>query len=101
SGAEVDLLPDGSRDVTALVAVDSVADKVGGAITTQREALRRLGVSGARPNLRQATDDPAGYARALSTATEAAELCAAGGLGDLWWIVVAIGDIPTNPLAPA
>ncbi|MGN6577577.1 MAG: SAM-dependent methyltransferase, partial [Nocardioides sp.] len=73
-GAEVDLLPDGSRDVTAHIAVDAVAARVEGAVLTQREALRRLGVSGARPDLDSASTDPAGYVAALSAATEAAEL---------------------------
>ena len=65
-GREVDLLPDGSRDVTAHVAVDSVADRVGGVVLRQREALHRLGVSGARPDLELATSDPAGYVAALA-----------------------------------
>jgi SAM-dependent MidA family methyltransferase len=96
-GAEVDLLPDGSRDVTAHVAVDSVVDRVGGVVVRQREALRRLGVSGARPDLGLATSDPAGYVAALSSATEAAELTAEGGLGDFLWVVTTVGDV-THPL---
>ena len=48
----------------------------------QRDALRELGVDGARPDLELATSDPAGYVRALAAATEAAELTAEGGLGD-------------------
>jgi hypothetical protein len=96
-GAEVDLLPDGSRDVTAHVAVDSVADRVGGVVLRQRDALHRLGVSGARPDLGLATSDPAGYVAALSSATEAAELTAEGGLGDFHWVVTTVGDVP-HPL---
>lgn len=87
AGQEVDVLPDGSRDVTAHVAVDSVADRVGGELLRQRDVLRALGVSGERPDLARATSDPAGYVRALVTATEAAELTAPGGLGDFWWVV--------------
>jgi SAM-dependent MidA family methyltransferase len=86
-GQEVHVLPDGSRDVTAHVAVDAVAERVGGEVRRQRDVLRGLGVSGARPHLSQANDDPAGYLRALATATEASELTAPGGLGDFWWIV--------------
>ena len=86
-GAEVDLLPDGSRDVTAHVAVDAVADRVGGVVRRQREVLHELGVSGERPDLALATSDPAGYVRALAGATEAAELTAVGGLGDFFWVV--------------
>jgi SAM-dependent MidA family methyltransferase len=87
AGQEVDVLPDGSRDVTAHVAVDAVADRVGGEVRRQRDVLRDLGVSGARPDLALATSDPAGYVRALASATEATELTAPGGLGDFWWVV--------------
>ena len=93
-GAEVDVLPDGSRDVTAPVAVDSVADRVGGSLVSQRDALARLGVSGARPDLALAASDPSGYVRELSRSTEAVELTAPGGLGDFWWVVTAVGDVP-------
>jgi SAM-dependent MidA family methyltransferase len=85
-GHEVDVLPDGSRDVTAHLAVDAVAERVGGVVRRQRDVLRELGVSGSRPDLTLATTDPAGYVAALSEATEAAELTAAGGLGDFWWV---------------
>ncbi|OIV37329.1 hypothetical protein BIV57_11830, partial [Mangrovactinospora gilvigrisea] len=50
-------VPDGSCDVTAHVAVDAL----GGSRVRQREALRELGVSGARPPLGTATRDPRGY----------------------------------------
>ncbi len=86
-GQEVDVLADGSRDVTAHVAVDAVADRVGADVRRQRDVLRELGVSGERPDLDLAVSDPATYVRALGTATEAAELTAAGGLGDFWWVV--------------
>ena len=86
-GQEVDVLPDGSRDVTAHVAVDAVADRVGGVVRRQRDVLHELGVSGERPDLALATSDPAGYVRALAGATEAAELTAVGGLGDFFWVV--------------
>ena len=46
SGQEVDVLPDGSRDVTAHVAVDAVAAASGGSVHTQREMLSGLGVDG-------------------------------------------------------
>ena len=97
-GVEVDVLPDGSRDVTAPVAVDAVADRVGGTLLTQREALHRLGVTGARPPLNLATTDPAAYVGALSAATEAGELTEQGGLGDFHWIVSAVGDVRSSLL---
>ena len=90
-GREVDVLPDGSRDVTAHVAVDSVAAAVDADVRRQREVLRDLGVTAERPPLDQATTDPPGYVRALSRASEAAELTAEGGLGDFWWIVTTVG----------
>lgn len=86
-GREANVLPDGSRDVTAHVAVDAVAERVGGCLERQRDALARLGVSGSRPSLDLATVDPPEYVRQLSRASEAAELRAQGGLGDFWWIV--------------
>jgi SAM-dependent MidA family methyltransferase len=90
AGREVDVLPDGSRDVTAHVAVDSVADRVGGVLHRQRDVLGGLGVSGARPPLALATTDPAAYVRALSAAGEAAELTDPDGLGDFWWVVTTV-----------
>lgn len=90
-GREVDVLPDGSRDVTAHVAVDSVAAATGGSVLTQREALHRLGVRGQRPDLARATGDPEGYLRDLTRSAEAAELTAAQGLGAFSWVVTATG----------
>jgi len=87
SGHEVDVRPDGSRDVTAHVAVDSVADRVGGSLERQHAALGRLGVDGSRPPLELASDDPPAYLRHLSRAGEAAELRSRGGWGDFWWVV--------------
>jgi SAM-dependent MidA family methyltransferase len=90
-GREVDVLPDGSRDVTAHVAVDAVADRVGAEVRRQRDVLRELGLTGARPDLALADTDPAAYVRALSAATEATELTEAGGLGDFWWLLTSTG----------
>ena len=94
NGREVDVLPDGSRDVTAHVAVDSVAARVDGVVLGQRETLRLLGVSGARPDISLATRDPQGYVRALSRAGEAAELTDEAGLGGFSWVVTRRGDVP-------
>jgi SAM-dependent MidA family methyltransferase len=109
-GRVVRAVPDGSRDVTAHVALDACADAGQLAcaargraamtvLTTQRQALRALGVTGSRPPLAQAGGDPLGYARALSQASEEAELIDAHGLGAFGWLVQAVGlDIPA-PLA--
>lgn len=88
-GREVDVVPDGSRDVTAAVAVDAVAERVGAVVRSQREALAALGVVADRPPLDRATTDPAAYLRGLAGAGEAAELTARGGLGDYWWVQTA------------
>jgi hypothetical protein len=64
----------------------------------QREALARLGVSGARPDLGLATSDPEWYVRALSRAGEAAELTDVAGLGGFWWVVTAVGEPGATPL---
>ncbi|MFE1784674.1 SAM-dependent methyltransferase [Streptomyces sp. NPDC059506] len=117
-GRQVPPVPDGSCDVTAHVALDACAAAAeaaagaadGGAdgraasgagtlLTTQREALRALGVSGARPPLSLASSDPAAYVRALAGAGEAAELTAAGGLGDFGWLVHGVG-VPVDRVRP-
>lgn len=85
-GVEVDVIPDGSRDVTAHVAVDSVAAAVGATLRRQADALAALGVSGKRPPLDLASCDPAAYIRALSDAGLSSELTARGGWGDFWWM---------------
>ncbi|MEV4789239.1 SAM-dependent methyltransferase [Streptomyces tuirus] len=89
-GRETTPVPDGSCDITAHVALDACA-LPGGRVLRQREALRTLGVTGARPPLTLASTDPAAYVRALASAGEAAELTATGGLGDFGWLVQPIG----------
>lgn len=86
-GREVDVRLDGTRDVTAHVAVDALAHRVGARLVRQRDALAGLGVSGVRPSLDLATGDPRAYVAALSQASESAELTAPAGLGDFWWVV--------------
>jgi SAM-dependent MidA family methyltransferase len=86
-GQEVDVRPDGTRDVTAHVAVDAVAERVGGCLERQRSALARLGAEGDRPPAELAHTDPSAYVSALSRSAETAELRARGGWGDFWWIV--------------
>ncbi|MFJ8468326.1 SAM-dependent methyltransferase [Streptomyces swartbergensis] len=89
-GRETAPVPDGSCDITAHVALDACA-LPGGRLLPQREALHALGLSGARPPLTLASTDPAAYVRALARAGEAAELTAAGGLGDFGWLVQPVG----------
>ncbi|GGL88877.1 hypothetical protein GCM10010129_35890 [Streptomyces fumigatiscleroticus] len=89
-GRETAPVPDGSRDITAHVALDACA-LPGARLLSQRDALRRLGLAGARPPLALASTDPAAYVRALASAGEAAELTAPGGLGDFGWLLQPVG----------
>ncbi|MFJ4713265.1 SAM-dependent methyltransferase [Streptomyces sp. NPDC088785] len=101
-GREVPPVPDGSRDLTAHVALDACASGPDARLLTQRAALRALGVRAGRPPLALASRDPAGYVRALTRAGEAAELTARGGLGDFGWLVEPVGlpsDGPSGSLA--
>ncbi|MGK5630679.1 SAM-dependent methyltransferase [Streptomyces sp. URMC 123] len=99
-GREVRPVPDGSRDITAHVALDAcgAAGRPPGApepvLLPQREALRALGVSGRRPPLSLASSDPAGYVRALSGAGVAAELVDPAGLGAFGWLCQGVGLRP-------
>ncbi len=93
AGREVDVLPDGTRDVTAHVAIDSVASAVGATLRSQRDALAELGIDGSRPPLELASTDPGAYALALSRATLAAELRATGGWGDFVWALSDTRDV--------
>ncbi|MFI6272729.1 SAM-dependent methyltransferase [Micromonospora zamorensis] len=101
-GRQVSPVPDGSRDVTAHVAMDSVASagsevaRCAYSLVLQREALRALGADGGRPPLSLAGTDPAGYVRALAAASAVAELTDPAGLGGHWWLRQPVG-IPHEP----
>ena len=105
AGRQVLPVPDGSCDLTAHVAMDSVA--AAGSTTaglpyrlvTQRAALRSLGADGARPPLALAATDPAGYVQALARASTAAELTDPAGLGGHWWLLQPVGVDPAGLLA--
>ncbi|SDY11793.1 SAM-dependent methyltransferase, MidA family [Micromonospora pattaloongensis] len=93
-GRQVPPVPDGSCDVTAHVALDSVAaagaaaaDGAPYTLLSQRAALHALGIDGRRPPLALAGTDPAGYLRALAAATAAAELTDPAGLGAHRWLL--------------
>jgi SAM-dependent MidA family methyltransferase len=93
-------IPDGTCDVTAHVAVDAVCaagEAVAGraaSLITQRQALQALGVDSARPPLVLANRDPAGYVRALSAASQAAELMDTDGLGAHYWVLQPVAIDP-------
>ena len=102
AGRETAPVPDGKRDITAHVALDACAARSAalaqrqGRVLRQRNALRALGIVGARPPLALASAQPAAYVRALASAGEAAELTAPGGLGDFGWLLQPVGT--ANPL---
>jgi SAM-dependent MidA family methyltransferase len=97
AGREVRPVPDGACDITAHVALDAAAvPGLHSLWTTQRDALRALGVSGARPPLALAASDPTEYLRLLSRAGEAAELTDPAGLGGFGWLVQTVG-MPEPP----
>jgi SAM-dependent MidA family methyltransferase len=99
-GHQVPPVPDGSCDITAHVAMDSVAAAGAAAagrsygLIRQRTALRALGVVGRRPPLALASTDPAGYLRALTGASAAAELTDEAGLGGHWWLLQPVAVDP-------
>ncbi len=86
-------LPDGTCDITAHVALDACEaatrlDRIDSSLlTTQRDALISLGVSGVRPSIELASTEPAAYVKALSEASEASELLDAAGLGAFGWLI--------------
>ncbi|MFG3075673.1 SAM-dependent methyltransferase [Streptomyces sp. NPDC048225] len=108
-GRETEPVPDGSCDITAHVALDACAaahtarcapgraprDAL---VRPQREVLRALGVTGARPPLALASTDPAAYVRGLASASQAAELTAPGGLGDFAWLLQPVGAVDAAAL---
>ncbi len=104
-GRAVPALPDGSRDITAHVALDAcaaagtTAGASGTVLTTQRAALRELGLDARRPPPALAASDPEGYARALCQASRDAELLDAEGLGGFGWLIQAVGMALPEPLA--
>jgi SAM-dependent MidA family methyltransferase len=81
-GRQVLPVPDGSCDLTAHVAMDSLTHDE---LIDQRTALRQLGVNGQNPPHDLARSDPAAYLQGLSAASAGAALTARGGLGDFLW----------------
>lgn len=84
AGRRVPLGYDGSVDITADVALDAVAARVGGAVHRQRDLLPAL----ARSPVPTGPD-----ARLADLVAQGghAEARAAGGLGELGWILTAVG----------
>jgi SAM-dependent MidA family methyltransferase len=81
-------VPDGTRDLTAHVAMDSLDHDD---LLDQRTLLRGLGVDGRLPPQELAQRDPRGYLRALGTASAASALTDPGGFGGFLWAVKELG----------
>ena len=82
-GRLVEPVPDGSCDLTAHVAVDSLRQT--------RRLLQREAVEGvAIPSHASASLDPAGYLRALADHSSVVELRRPGGFGDFWWVIAQV-----------
>lgn len=83
-GARITAVPDGSCDLTAHVAMDTLEHDE---LIRQRDVLRDLGLRGHNPDVALATTDPPGYLAALAQTSAEARLIARGGFGDYWWAV--------------
>jgi SAM-dependent MidA family methyltransferase len=82
-GHVVDPVPDGTCDLTAHVAVDSLRQT---RRLRQREAVASVGV----PDHASAAVDPAAYLQALADQSAVAELRRPGGFGDFWWVIAQV-----------
>ena len=82
-GRLVDPVPDGTCDLTAHVAVDSLRQT---RRLRQRDALR----PSVPPDHGLASRDPAAYLEALADQSAAAALRRPGGFGDFWWVVAEV-----------
>lgn len=84
SGQVVVPVPDGSCDLTAHVAVDSL---VHDRLVTQRELLRELALVPDPPPHELATRDPAAYLHALARHSAGSAMTDPNGLGGFWWVL--------------
>jgi SAM-dependent MidA family methyltransferase len=87
-GQLVTPVPDGTCDLTAHVAMDTLDHDE---LLDQRTALRGLGVDGRQPPLELASRDPQAYLQTLATSSAAAALTAPGGFGDFLWAIKRVG----------
>lgn len=88
SGVQCPPYPDGSADITAHVAMDTLdADE----LVRQRTLFDQLGLQPEAPSLALASNDPPAYLRGLADRGSYAQLTAPGGLGDFWWAITTVG----------
>lgn len=88
AGSVVAPVPDGSCDLTAHVAVDSLAHD---AVLPQGEALRGVGIETGVPPRTLARTDPAAYLTALARASAATAVTDPSGLGGFHWVLRRVG----------
>lgn len=81
-------VPDGSCDLTAHVAVDSLTQD---RRVTQRDLLAELGLTRPPPEARLAREAPAAYLQALSRHSAVVALRDPDGLGGFWWVLARRG----------
>jgi SAM-dependent MidA family methyltransferase len=82
-GRLVDPVPDGSRDLTAHVAVDSLRQTHR---MLQRDAIEAVPA----PDHALAAADPAAYLEALAERSAVTALRSVGGFGDFWWVIAQV-----------
>lgn len=86
-GVRCEPRPDGSTDITAHVAVDTLGCDE---LVQQHELFERLGLRPPNPPIDLAHSDPATYLGQVAARSTYAHLTAPGGLGDFWWAVSTI-----------
>lgn len=89
-GAPCSPMPDGSCDLTAHVAVDTLGAQV---LQRQRAAVHDLLGVPAVPDRALSITDPTAYLSGLGGANALATLTARGGLGDFWWASSGLGRV--------
>lgn len=85
-GAACPPLPDRSTDITAHVAIDSLAGPEVERVR-QRQVFAQLGITRPAPEIALAATDPPAYLQALAERSALATLTSADGLGDFWWLL--------------
>lgn len=88
-GTQVTPVPDGTCDLTAHVAIDSLGAE---RIISQREAVHDLIGRADLPDHGLSRTQPADYLRALGRANSLATLTAPNGLGGFWWAMTLRGE---------
>ncbi len=96
-GRQVQLIPDGSSNITAHVALDACAQAVGGSwiLSDQRTALARMSVP--MPDPAQAIVNPQGYAEQLQAHLRMQALRRTPGPGTMTWLVQEVGMAEATP----